>query len=66
MKIKMLETVEDSHLYMQVDEAGKAKASYDVRKFYNGLEYDDSAAYPDWVRRAEGFVAAGLAVEVAA
>lgn len=63
----MLDTVEDSHMFLAVDpKTKKTQAAYDVRKFYKGKEYDDADEYPDWDRRAQGLIDLGYAEEVVA
>lgn len=71
MKIQMLDTVEDSHMYMGeiiIDDKGTKKMHtfYDVQKFYKGEQYDHEKLYPDWTRRATKFVDMGLAEQVTA
>jgi len=64
MKIKMLQTVEDSHGYVANDDAGQPEVRYDVRKFAEGAEYDATTGGPDWERRAAGLVSLGYAEQV--
>lgn len=64
MRIKMLQTVEDSHKYVKPDAKGNPSIAYDVRKFAGGAEYDDTNGGPDFDRRAAGLVALGLAEQV--
>lgn len=68
MEIEMLDTVEDSHAYLDQDENGKDVVKYSVMKFRKGAKYnDESMAHdPAWKRRAPKLVKMGLAVEVEA
>ena len=63
MKIKMLQTVEDSHAFAVMKD-GKLKTYYDVRKFYKGEEPDHTDAYPDWNRRAQKLIDLGFAEDI--
>ncbi len=62
MKIKMLETVEDSHGYVSEDEAGKLSIKYDVRKLRKGEELEDIG--PEWDARARNLIKLGKAEAV--
>lgn len=64
MRIKMLQTVEDSHKYVKTDAKGDPSIAYDVRKFAGGETYDDTNGGPDFERRAAGLIAMGLAEQV--
>lgn len=61
MKIKMVQTVEDSHKYVATDEKGDPTIQYDVRRFLAGEVYDEETGGPDWERRATGLVGLGYA-----
>ena len=61
MKIKMLDTVEDSHAYGVANKTGKFAVKFDVRKFDKGEVYDEKGQAPEWDRRAASFVNLGYA-----
>lgn len=64
MKIVMLQTAEDSHSYVTTEEDGTPVVKQDVRKFYEGQEYDETNGGPEWERRAAGLVKLGCAAVV--
>ena len=65
MKIQMIQTVEDSHGYQEEDpDTGAISIAYDVRKFFQGQEYDDASGGPDFAKRAGFLVRLGYAAEV--
>lgn len=63
MKIKMLDTVEDTHRHIGKDKLGKEVVGYSKLKLIKGKEYSDLG--DDWSARAEGLVAKGFAEKVA-
>lgn len=63
MKIKMLDTVEDSHKFVEETD-DNIELKYDVRIFKKEAVYDESNGGPDWERRARGLVKLGFAEEL--
>ena len=66
MKIKMIQTVEDSHPFIAPDpETGVPGVGYDIRKLYEGGVYDENNGGPGWADRAANLIRLGYAAEVA-
>ncbi len=61
MKIRMKETVEDSHGYYEIVDGGKQVQRWHVCKLLKGKVYDGTGMPPGWGRRAEKLVGMGLA-----
>ncbi len=62
MKIKMLDTVEDTHRHIASDGKGNENVGYSKLKLTKGHEYEDLG--DDWDKRAAGLVSKGFAEEV--
>ena len=60
MKIRMLQTVEDTHKWLE-GEPNREKTLYDTSVFREGEEYDGTNVKGDWSRRSAGLVALGYA-----
>ena len=62
MKIKMLDTVEDTHRHVSPGVGGKEEVGYSTLRLLKDVEYADVG--PDWEDRAAGLVAKGFAEKV--
>ena len=63
MKIRMLDTVEDSQPYID-DSGDKPQVKYSVLKLKKDGEYEDQG--PDWDKRCAKLIKLGFAEEVEA
>ena len=63
MKIKMLNTLEDTHKWLE-GEPNREELKFDTRVFNKGEMYDGENIPGDWNRRAKGLVSLGYAKEI--